>query len=258
MITSYHRPETLEQTLSMLADPFTAPLAGGTWINSPLHDKSLPLSVIDLQALGLNRLATEGESLEIDACVTLQRLLEAPQTPSPLKRALKLEAPVNIRNMATVAGTLVVADGRSPCGTALLALDARLTLAGPGSRETIGLGDLFALRGEILGRRLIIRLTLPLNAALAWEHVSRTPSDKPLLSVALARWPSGRLRMAVGGFGSAPLLALDAPDPAGIGPACRDALNEAADEWGSAEYRREVGAILATRCIRALEAEAIS
>jgi NAD-dependent dihydropyrimidine dehydrogenase PreA subunit len=45
-----------------------------------------------------------------------------------MKSAIKLEAPLNIRNAATLAGTLVACDGRSTFAATLLALDAKLEI----------------------------------------------------------------------------------------------------------------------------------
>jgi len=252
MITSYNRPATLEEALVLLVQPGTVPLGGGTLINTPQFDKTQGISVVDLQGLGMDRITVSGQSLELEACVTLQQLLESEEVPATLKPALKQEAATNLRNMATVAGTLVAADGRSPFATVLLALEARLTVVSLASSTTSALGDILALRHQVLKGRLITKIAIPLNAGLAYESVARTPGDKPIISVALARWPSGRLRLALGGFGEMPLLGMDASDIAGLGPAARNALHDATDEWASAEYREDVAATLVQRCLKAM------
>jgi CO/xanthine dehydrogenase FAD-binding subunit len=155
-----------------------------------------------------------------------------------------------LRQVATVAGTLVAADGRSPFTTALLALDAVLTLAPSG--EAAGLGDLLPVRAERLRGKLITRVTIPLNTGLAYQYVARSPADRPIVCAALARWPSGRTRLALGGYGSAPLLALDGPEPGGIETAARNAFSSAEDEWASALYRQDAAAVLAVRCYESL------
>jgi putative selenate reductase FAD-binding subunit len=102
MITVYHRPKNLKETLDLLKQPDTFPLGGGTLLSKP---GPAPIEVVDLQALGLNALSLKGNALEIGATATLQQLLESPEVPDALKAAIKLEAPLNIRNTATVAGT---------------------------------------------------------------------------------------------------------------------------------------------------------
>ncbi|MGD8406138.1 MAG: FAD binding domain-containing protein [Anaerolineales bacterium] len=243
MITSYHRPKTMPEALELLKQTDTLPLGGGTLLSSL---KSASVEVVDLQSLGLSTIQEKGNNLEIGATVTLQALLKSEHIPDALKAALKLEAPLNIRNAATVAGTLVAADGSSTFATVMLALDTKLNMQ-PGEEE-IEIGNFLPMRSEMLHGKLITTITIPLNVKLAFESVARTPSDKPIVCAVLAKWPSGRTRLALGGYGKAPLLAMDGTESEGLETAARNAFHEATDEWASAEYRMDVAATLAKRC----------
>lgn len=245
MITTYHRPQTLDEALMLLAQPNTLPLGGGTLLS---HGQPDPVSVVDLQALGLNAITRKGNDLEIGATVTLQQLLESEHCPEALKTALKLEAPLNVRNAATVAGTLVVADGRSPFAAALLAMDAKITVIGQQSSVT-SIGEFLPLRP----RGLITQIVIPLNATFAFDYVARTPSDKPIVCAALTQWSGKRARLAVGGWGKSPTLAMDGTEADGLDTAARNACHESTDEWASAEYRMDVAATLAKRCVENLK-----
>lgn len=243
MITTYHRPQTLDEALTLLAQPNTVPLGGGTLLSTLKTD---PVEVVDLQSLGLDSINQIGNNLEIGATARLQSLLDFEHCPEALKSALKLEAPLNLRNAATVAGALVACDGRSTLATALLALDARMESSDSVTQSRVsGLGDFLPLRP----RGLITSITIPLNVKLALDYVSRTPADKPIVCVALAQWKSGRTRLAVGGYGKSPMLAMDGTESTGAEEAARNAFHEAADEWASAEYRMEIAATLAKRCL---------
>src|SRR4030042_1025402 len=184
MITAYHRPQNLDEAPKLISrsSPETVPLGGGTILSQHRGDS---IEVVDLQALGLNRIAKRGKDLDVGAAVTLQALVESPECPEDMALALKLEAPLNLRNPATVAGTLVVCAGRSSLMTAV---------------------------------------RLPLARSIAFDYVARTPSDRPIVAVAVARWPSGRTRLAIGGWGSMPLLAMDGPDASGNDAAARNAV----------------------------------
>jgi len=257
MIIEYHRPQTLEEALELLKrkNPPTFPLGGGT-VLTQLSDKSF--AVVDLQALGLDKLRKVGNKLEIGASVTLQLLLESRFIPPALAAALRLETPLNLRNMGTAAGTLVTCDGRSPFVTAMLALDAKLTVDGGPTTEAglgstvIGLGDFLPLRAGYLRGKLITKIVIPLNVKLAFETVARTPADRPIVCATLAQWPSGRTRLALGGWGKMPILAMDGNEPSGVEEAARNAFAEAGDEWASAEYRSEIAVVLAKRCLEQL------
>jgi CO/xanthine dehydrogenase FAD-binding subunit len=248
MITEYHRPKTLDEALTLLTQPNTLPLGGGTLLS---HGTSEAVQAVDLQLLGLNSLTKSGNNLILGATLTLQALLESEHCPEALKRALKLEAPLNIRNSATVAGTLVACDGRSTFGSVLLAMDAKIAVKSKEKGETtINIGDFLPLR-SIQGA-LITSITIPINIKLAFEYVAKTPADKPLVCAALALWNSGRTRLALGGYGKSPMLAMDGTEAEGLETAAKNAYHEATDEWASAEYRMDVAATLAERCLKSL------
>jgi CO/xanthine dehydrogenase FAD-binding subunit len=257
MIIEYHQPESLAEALELLAReaPPTFPLGGGTRLNQP---SKAEYAVVDLRELGLDTFQASGNSLELGATLTLGRLLaqaEAaePKLPDGLVKALQREGTYNLRQVATVAGALVAADGRAPFALVMLAMDASLTTQ-PGD-ERHSLGDLLPLRQERLRGRLISGVSIPLNVKLAYEYVARSPADWHIVGAALAAWPSGRARLALGGYGSAPVLAFDGPNLEGLEIAAASAYSQAGDEWASAEYRSEIAAVLARRCLDQLGGE---
>jgi putative selenate reductase FAD-binding subunit len=246
MITEYYRPETLEAALKLLRRraPATRPLGGGTVLSAP---NSESVAVVDLQALKLNKISLRGKTLHIGATATLQSLLEAEGIQPALSAAINHEATYNLRQVATVAGTLVAAGGRSPFAAAMLALDAQLDLQP--KDEILAYGELLALRANTLRGKLITTINFSTAAKLSYQYVARTPADLPIICLALAQWPSGRTRLAVGGFGAAPVLALDGRDSSGMPEVLENALSAADDQWASAEYRLEAGKALLQRSI---------
>ncbi len=249
MILEYHRPQSMDQALELLSrnQPVTLPLGGGTVISRPAK---MAYAVVDLQALGLNRIERQGNQVLTGATVTLQSLYEYQDIQPALRTAIHNEASLHIRNAGTVAGTLAAADGRSPFAIAMMALDARLIWQ-PGDQE-VGVGDWLPLRGKKPGI-LISRINIPIHAKLAYEAVTRTPADRPIAAIAVARWPSGRIRIAGGGVGRSPVLVLDGPGAAGAETAARDAYSQTGDELATAEYRQDVVATLVRRCLQQIE-----
>lgn len=251
MITIYHRPESLEEALDLLARPgLVLPLGGGSVLNAP---HAVPFEVVDLQQLPLNDTALRGRFLEIGAGVRLQELAEIPQLQAEVREVLLKEATRNLRNQRTVAGTLIAADGRSPFACALLALDVQFSLL-PGD-QVVDYGQLLHMREGVgdglphLSGKLAARLTLHTEARLAYEYVARSPADRPVVAVAAAAWASGRLRVVVGGWGRVPRLAIDAPEPGGVEAAVRSATAEAGDAFATAPYRQDAAVTLARRAV---------
>ncbi len=250
-IVEYHRPESIDEALTLLnrPEPLTVPLGGGSSIREIFTQ---PVAVVDLQSLGLDQLERQGNRLDIGARVSLESLMNNPAIMPALRQALELEAGHNQRQSATIAGTLVSAGGRSPFTTAMLSLDAQIVLLpgdDGGGEKMIALGDLLLQRGDLLRGRLIVAVKIPLNVRMCFDSVARTPADRPIVCAAAAQWPRGRTRVALGGYGQAPVLAMDGPESEGAEIAAREAYCRAGDVWGSAEYRQEIAGVLTRRCV---------
>jgi CO/xanthine dehydrogenase FAD-binding subunit len=254
MIIEYHRPNTLDEALALLGRPapVTVALGGG----SVLTQQHKPdFAVVDLQNLGLDRLQADEKQVQIGAAATLQKVMDFDGLPAgsanALRKSLEIEASTNIRHKATAAGTLVCCDGRSAFATALLALDARLHWA---PRDEVQLvSDFLALRQPFGHERLMLNICLPANARLAFASVARTPLDRPIVCAAVALWPSGRLRVALGGHGATPVLAIDGHEAGGAVLAAREEYHYSEDVWASAAYRSDVAGKLVQRLIAELK-----
>lgn len=245
MILDYHRPDSLEEAVRLLQR--ARPLGGGSVLTPNrrgLH------GVIDLARLGLDRVQVGERQIEIGAAARLQALLGA-DLPAAMQDAIRLQAGWNLRNQATLAGTIVASDGRSPLMAVLLAMGASLQLE-PGS-QAIELDSYLDQRPQ---DHLITMIRLPTAEQLAYEQVSRSPADRPQVCVAAAR-VGGALRVALGGFGERPLLIGDGwePDEAAAGraaEAAEAAYADAEDVWASGEYRAAAARALARRTVAQL------
>ncbi|HBY94967.1 MAG TPA: carbon monoxide dehydrogenase, partial [Chloroflexi bacterium] len=72
----YYRPSTLTEALTLLREPGSAPLAGGTVL---LPERPAELAaVVDLSALGLDALRREGGFLVAGAMARVQALATFP------------------------------------------------------------------------------------------------------------------------------------------------------------------------------------
>lgn len=248
MIIEYHRPKDMDEAISLLSrkTPKTVPLGGGTRLSRQTQGD---VAVVDLQDLGLDQIHSVGANLVIGAAATLQNILNQSQIPVALRKALVNEGGLNFRNQATIGGEIVVCDGRSALAAGLLAMNAHITWL-PGEKK-VSLGDFFVLRDSWGSGRIIRTVELPLNGDLALEIVARSPLDRPILCVAVCRWPSGRTRVTLGGYGKAPIMVMDGPEPVGADQAARNAYIHAGDEWASAEYRSQIAGAVVRQMIDA-------
>jgi CO/xanthine dehydrogenase FAD-binding subunit len=246
MILEYYRPKNVDEALELLArtSPPAVPLGGGTVLNAP-SDRQV--AVVDLQDLGWDQIEPAGRVLNIGATARLQALLETSVLQPALQQAIRLESGYNLRSSGTAAGGLVSAGGRSPYLAAMLALDALLVWL-PGDVE-ISLGEFLPLRGGEWPGKVISGVRISTQTELTFHYIARSPADRPIVCAAAARWPSGRTRIVLGGFGKAPLTILDGEANEGVLEAAEAAYLTAGDEWASAEYRSKMAVVLVRRCL---------
>lgn len=253
MITQTYRPQSLKEALQLLRRPQTFPMGGGTQLS---RRKNRDFAVVDLSALQLDQIQESGMYVRIGAAVTLHALLAAENIPEALKKPILAEAPRAVRAKATLGGRIASAGGRSSLLTALLALDAEVQLASLNDDDepihtALPIGDFLPLRRENLSGRLITGLLVPVKAALAF---AREPKDgQTFLTLAIARWPSGRTRVTVGGWGQSPRLAMDGKDAVAAPIAVRNVCHEASDNLADAAKRIETAVQLAQHCLNQLE-----
>ncbi|NMB87107.1 MAG: hypothetical protein GYA17_02030 [Chloroflexi bacterium] len=251
MINEYYRPKDLDEAYRLLSrkTPSTRPLGGGTQLS---RDHSAePVAVVDLQALGLDDIVRTGEQLRVGATTTLQAFYQSDTVPEMWQEIARREAALNKRNAATAAGTLASGDGRSWWANAMLAVDARLVWL-PGEIEQ-AFGDWLPLRNQPPAAGLLIsRIVLPLNVQLFYDSVERTPASPPELVVMMARWPSGRSRVVLGGYAAHPILILDGPDAAGA----EQIIQNACSQLGNIDisYSQSISKTLIHRLIQQSEA----
>ncbi|MBX3049035.1 MAG: hypothetical protein KIT46_01885 [Anaerolineales bacterium] len=150
----------------------------------------------------------QGHFLRIPAQTAVADLLAFPGLPPALARAEEPAAG------GSLAAALQPAGNRLAC--ALLALDSQLELS---ADKTLGYGDFLALGPAALGEAEWIALQFSTQPQLSFA------ADPAGLHLALARWPSGRARLAVGGFAAAPALAMDGREPSGLQEALENTLS---------------------------------
>jgi CO/xanthine dehydrogenase FAD-binding subunit len=193
--THYYRPQTLAEAIQRAAQPNSIALDGGALT---LGGVLLPFeTVVDLQDLvELKRIQVDADGLHIGGSARLQNVVESPDVPDLLKRALTRVLPLNIRCGASVSESL--ATPRPPCEwlTALTAMQAIVEHAGnlqstdesdfweESVAEFVNL--LYQHGHPYQGVVIQVRVPhLPARTAIGTAFVARTPADKPILNAAV-------------------------------------------------------------------------
>jgi len=234
-LEDYHRPTSAAEAMDLLMAPNRMVLAGGTTVR---HDAGAdPVELVDLQAIGLDRIVEDGDVIRIDAMVTLHDLVENQLIPDLIRTAARAELPSTLRTRATVGGTIGAVWSDSLLLTALLVHDASVLFVG---------GRLAPLQsvlstGLVVGD-LILAVEIQERGKTSLAQTGRTPGDEPIVAVA-GRMTDDGIRLALCGIARTPQI-VDAGDLEGIDPP--------GDFRGSAEYRRHLAKVLSARVIEEL------
>ncbi len=186
MIEHFHRPGSVREAVALKRKlrGRAAFLAGGTYLNS-IESNVHPEHAISLEALELDRVERRARVIAIGACCTLQQLVDDRKVPAALRTAGAQIVARNIRNAATLGGHVACNLPQSDVLPMLVALGAKLVLAGQGPSKTVRVEDYVAK--PVPG--LITTILLPLAGAgrvAAVRNVRGSANAYSMVSVAVA------------------------------------------------------------------------
>ncbi len=271
----YYNPATLSEALALLVQlgDGVKVLAGGQSLVPMMNFRLVrPSHLVDLNRVGeLSYLRVQNGELRIGA-MTRQRELEcsaavAEQWPL-LREAAGYIAHVQIRNRGTVGGSLAHAYPSAELPVVMAALEAKFVLRSQQGERTLRAGEFFVthMTTALEPNELLVEVRVPpVPPRTGWDfqEVSRRYGDFALVGVA------GLVTLDRGGLiqeirlvftGPAPVRSAKAeefsvgkrPDGAlfrEVAALATESLDQDSDIHASAEYRREVAAVLAHRVL---------
>jgi carbon-monoxide dehydrogenase medium subunit len=265
--------------VALLAEhgPSVKVLAGGTDLLVEFKSAShVPRVVVDItRAADLKGIAVTDQGLRIGALVTHTEIMRSPlirkMFPALADAAHTIGA-VQTRNLATLGGNLVTCVPSMDSGPTLVALDALVTIAGPGGRRQLPLAGFFAgpRKTILMPEELLVEIIIPrenLGKPANFQKFGlRKGQALALVNAAASLWVDWERNVCV-----APRIALGAVAPTVIrAPAAeaylegraitsesmaeagRIAVSEArpiSDFRASADYRRDLIAVLTRRAL---------
>ena len=165
----YARPTSVEEALGLLAENAgSRPLAGGqTLLNVMKARIASPEALVDLNGIdelkGIE-LGADG-SLEIGAMTTNTDIVESAEARARpiLGEVCAQIADVQVRNRGTIGGNLCANDPTNHLPPLMVALGARMTIAGPDGERTVDAEDFFlgVYMTAVGPGELLTRITIP-------------------------------------------------------------------------------------------------
>jgi CO/xanthine dehydrogenase FAD-binding subunit len=233
MITDYKRPKSLQEAHSFINDGWEV-LGGGEYISKHQEDFQ---KVIDLQELGLNYCKKDKDQLRYGAMTRLQEMVECSFTPLELIDIIKREKSFNIRNAASLAGTLICADGRSDIFAWFICSGAKLLVNG----EAMAVIDY--LKSD--KNALIKEIQIDLQQTIKYERISRTPDDFTIVGVFLSKsLKNNKMTVVINGLTAKPPLIFENLDKTNLITELNNLLktsrSQISTKWSSYEYQNKV------------------
>jgi carbon-monoxide dehydrogenase medium subunit len=263
-VTGWLAPESLDEALALRREhgEDATVVAGGTFLGVLVNQGFLrPSAYLTLGRVAeLRGLSISDGELRLGAMVTHRRVEHDPQVRQGwpmLAEAFGLVASRRVRNQATVGGVLADADYASDPPAALTALGARAVLRSAAGEREVPIADLILgyYQTCIAADELLVEVRVPpVQGPAAYRKFrSRTSEDRPCVSVAAVRGPSG-VRVVVGAVAERPQEFPDLSEGTAeeIGRGYAERIAPIADARGSAAYRKRVIAVEVRRSIEAL------
>ncbi len=280
----YYAPTNLSEVLGLLAElgDRAKPLAGGQSLVPMMNFRLVrPSHLIDLNQVGeLSYLRVENGELRIGA-MTRQRELECSEAVADkwplLKEATSYIGHVQIRNRGTVGGSLAHAYPSAELPLAMTALEAVFVIQSQKGERTVHAQEFFVnyMTTVMELTELLVEIRVPQvppRTGWGFREISRRYGDFALMGVA------GLITLEQSGIIRQVRLACTGPKPIRRGRAealllgkrpekalFREAATVAAqdletdtDIHASAEYRREIGRVLAHRVLEEAAERAMS
>jgi carbon-monoxide dehydrogenase medium subunit len=250
----YAKPGSVAEALELLAaDDGARALAGGqTLINVMKARAASPDKLVDLNGLEELRgieLAGDG-TLTIGAMTTYTELVASAEAKARpiLGEVCATIADVQVRNRGTIGGNLCSNDPTNHLPPLMVAVGARMTIATAGGAEHEVAAEDFFLGVYLTAvgpGELLTRISIPAGKKDGFAAVTLGADGTCICNAAAS--VNGNIRVALGCVDAVPVvLETDSPDE--LPEAVRVAnLEPPSDVHATAEYRKHLAAVLATR-----------
>ncbi|MFA1546231.1 xanthine dehydrogenase family protein subunit M [Actinomadura chokoriensis] len=276
---AYHAPAGVAEAVSLLADlgEEAKAIAGGQSLVPMLALRLAAFEhLVDLgRVAGLSGVERRGDDLWIGAGTTqaaIERSADVALDVPLLARATPLIGHFQIRNRGTIGGSLAHADAAAEYPAVALALGARIEARSPRGTRTVPADRFFTdlWTTDLAADELLTGVAFPVwrgRCGFAVEEFARRSGDFAIAGAAVAVELDGDARISrcgIGlfGLGSTALRATAAEEALtgsaadgvtaeDVGHAAVSALESVpADLHASADYRRQVGAVIVARAWR--------
>ncbi len=271
----YTAPASLDEALALLKGGEAKPLAGGMSLIPLMKLRfAAPGAVVDLGRIpSLNYIREDGGVIRIGPTTTHYQIETSPLLRGRcplLAETAGCIGDVQVRNMGTIGGSAAHNDPAADYPAALLAIEAKLTLANTHGERTVPAGEFFVdtLTTALEADEIVREIVIPVEAAAtgtAYQKLSHPASGFAVVGIAVRIRKNGdkiaMARIGVTGVANKAYRAVvvekalegTVPSQASIQSAAAEVtkgIEPNADLFASSEYRAHLARVHTVRAIQ--------
>jgi len=256
---SYHKPDTVDAAVALLADDENASaIAGGMTLLPTMKQRlAAPDTLVDLSAIaGMAGISLDGDVVVIGAMTRHADVAASPLVQEKLPALAKLASRIGdqqVRHRGTIGGSISNNDPAADYPAAVLGLGAEIVT----SKRTIPADDFFVAMFEtaLEPGEIVTAVRFPFPALAAYAKFANPASRYALAGVFVAKFDDA-IRVAVTGAGPSVFRASDIEaalaanfDAAALERISIDASELMSDIHADNEYRANLVMVMARRAV---------
>jgi carbon-monoxide dehydrogenase medium subunit len=255
---AYHKPASVADAVTLLADPDAKAISGGqTLIPALKHRLNRPTAVVDLSGIAeMKGIRREGNAVVIGALTRHGEVADSAEVKAAIPALADMAAHIGdtqVRNRGTMGGSIANNDPAADYPAAIVALNATVIT----SKRRITADEFFQgmFTTALEPDELVIAISFPVPEKAGYAKM-RNPASRYVMAGVFVAKTGGQVRVAVNGAG--PCVFRQAAMEAALGASWsaeavagikQDADGLNGDIHGSAEYRAHLVTVMAKRAV---------
>ncbi len=236
----YHRPQSLDEALQVLAGTEDAKILAGGHSLLPAMKLRLarPQALVDLGRVPeLKKIRQDGAELVLGAMVTHQAIEDSDLLRNKCPLLPEIAAVIGdaqVRNRGTIGGSIVHADPAADWPAAIVALDAQMEVLGPEGSRTIPASEFFVemMQSAVQPNEILTAIRVrPTKSSTAYVKFAQKASGFAIVGVAaIIDSDQRRVRLGITGAATKAFRATAAEEALEGKPLTPDNIGKAVDK----------------------------
>lgn len=259
----YLTPKSVEEAAALLAESpgDTAVLGGGTWVvvEMTMGERD-PRRVVDLRDAGLRYVKEEGGNLVLGARATYTDVLRsaaAKKVPALIAMCEGVTGGAQLRNRATIAGSVCYANPSADAHGLLVGLGATFSLRSASGSRQVAAADFYkgAFSTALAAGEILESISIPIQGGVkqGYYKFKLAESSWPVCTGTAVVAGDGTATVTIGAANTRPVtVSGSVSDLEALAQAAEAAITSPfSDTLAAGDYRKQIAGAIAKRAVKA-------